>query len=141
MKDTSNLLSYNLWSGSEYSEDTSEIIPNGLTITPSSEFATIGEKSFKITRTGTNNYLTIYITNLLTNNKTYTVYIDVYSPTSTGSIILRDGAGTNSISYSAINSVQTVSLSKQFSTSSNCSIQLICSTGPVFIDNIRLVES
>lgn len=141
MKDNNNLLSYNIWSGSEYYRNTSEIIPNGLTITPSSEFATIGENSFKIIRTGTNYYLTIYITNLLTNNKTYTAYIDVYSPTTSGSITLRDSAGTNNISYSAINSVQTVSLSKQFSTSSNCSIQLTCSTGPVFIDNIRLVES
>ena len=141
MKDTNNILSHNLWSGSDYENKTNEIIPNGVTITPSKEFSSIGESSFKIIRTGTNNYLSIDIKSLLTNNKTYTTYMDIYSPTTNGSIILRDSNGNNTVSYSAGAAIQTVSVTKTFSLSGNCYLQLVCSTGPVFIDNICLVES
>ena len=141
MKDTNNLISYNLWTGSEYENKTNDIIPNGLIITPSNEFSSIGESSFKIIRTGTNNYLSINIKNLLTDNQSYTVYVDIFSPTTDGSLLLRDVNGTNSVSYSAMESIQTVSVTKTVNLSGACYIQLICPTGPVFIDNIRLVES
>ena len=141
MKDTNNLLSHNLWSGSEYENKTNEIIPNGLTIIPSNEFSSIGETSFKIIRTGTNNYLSIDIKSLLTNNKSYTVYMDIYSPTTEGAVGLRDTNGSTTVSYSFGEGIQTVSVTKTFTLSGICYIQLTCSTGPVFIDNICLVES
>ena len=48
MKDTSNLLDYNCWSGTEYNNNTTKFTFTGTNGIPSNEWSHIGENSLKI---------------------------------------------------------------------------------------------
>ena len=85
MKDTNNLLDYNIWSGTDYNND---ITGFNKTPTSSNEYSSIGENSLKLTRTTDdyNNYTTEHMKSLPSNN--YRLTVDVYSPKATGRIVI-----------------------------------------------------
>lgn len=141
MKDTNNLIPYNIWSCSEYENNINGIMPNDLKIHPSSNFSTIGEQSLKINYNGGNNWLNIDISQLITSNSLYTVELDVYSPESNGSITLREYNSTTVIAFSQQETIQTISLTKSFSQVSGTYVQILCRENYFFVDNISLKKN
>ena len=108
MKDTNNLLDYNIWSGTDYSNDIT-----GFSKTPisSNEYSSIGENSLKLTRTTDdyNNYTTEYMKSLPSSN--YRLTVDVYSPQAGGNLVMFIGDTVQvNVVFNSSPNVQSLSL-------------------------------
>lgn len=137
MKDTNNLLDYNIWSGTEYTHDIT-----GFSKTPisSNEYSSIGENSLKLTRTTDdyNNYTTEYMKSLPSSN--YRLTVDVYSPQAGGRIVMFTGDTEQVMtSFSPSPNVQSISL--QANSTNFRGIRLMNDTKGqgIWFDNFSLV--
>lgn len=103
MKDTNNLESYNVWSGTDYNKNTNDFVKgsSSIQLTSSNLWSINGENSLQIQRLGTGNYIldTSHLTDV-TAGKTITYSCKIYSPDINVNIRLR-GKGTNLTSVTA----------------------------------------
>lgn len=110
VKDNNNLLNYNVWSATDYTETIT-----GFTNKPisSNEWSYTGERSLKLTRLSSTygDYTTQHIQELLEYNN-YKLTIKVYSPTGTGRIQLFHGtdATTTYVDINQSNQIQTLEI-------------------------------
>lgn len=82
MKDTNNLYNYNVWSCTEYNNNTEGFTANTyVQLTPSNDFASIGENSLKITCTQEYDFIELQKINGLTEGKTFTISLVIHNPT------------------------------------------------------------
>lgn len=137
MKDTNNLLDYNIWSGTEYTHD---ITGFSKTPTSSNEYSSIGENSLKLTRTTDdyNNYTTEHMNSLPSNN--YRLTVDVYSPKSGGNLVMFTG-DTDQVNVLFNPSPNVQSLSLQANNTNFRGFRLLNYTKgqSIWLDNISLV--
>ena len=145
MKDTNNLLDYNVWSGTDYNNNTNGFINQQLKLTSSNKFCVIGEQSLEICKDGNNNWCSIDITSVIATGNTYRFSCEVYSPNSNGVITLRESGGNVvSISYVKSDIIQTVSgvipITITPSSTKKAYFQLLNNTSnPAYFDNFSLV--
>lgn len=137
MKDTNNLLDYNIWSGTDYNND---ITGFNKTPTSSNEYSSIGENSLKLTRTTDdyNNYSTEHMKSLPSNN--YRLTVDVYSPKTSGNLVMFTGdADQVNVLFNPSPNVQSLSL--QANNTNFRGIRLLNYTKgqSIWLDNISLV--
>lgn len=146
VKDNTNIESYNVWSGTDYNENTSNFTPSlGIQLTSSKEWSVNGESSLKIERTNDTSYYvdTSRLTDV-TVGKTLTYSCVIYSPNIGVNIRLR-GKGINmaSVSVPVSNTPILVSLSAVVPDDYDymCLRFLPTNKGCLFIDNIILTSS
>lgn len=115
MKDTNNKLDYNLYSAGDYNNNTTGLNRNNDSIiVVSSEWSSIGENSFKISRTSYVQPNTAYFIITNTGLSTITVEVDVYCPVNALEIQLYDGGNVLSqVTVPARTSVNNIVLSSQ----------------------------
>lgn len=135
MKDTNNLLPFNVWSGSEYSKDI-----NGFYAISSTVWSSIGEYSFR--NDYSNNWLTLYQDTSL-NNVSLTLTADINSKNSGALCIYYrvNGSYKSVKSGFASGSVGLISVSADIPSDATmvwCRVDLTDSSKPIFIDNVTL---
>ena len=82
MKDNNNLYNYNVWSGTEYNNNTDDFDKTyNIQLTPSNDFSSIGENSLKITCAQANEFMELQKITGLTEGKTFTISLFMYNPT------------------------------------------------------------
>ena len=82
MKDNNNLYNYNVWSGTEYNNNTDDFNKtDNIQLTPSNDFSSIGENSLKITCVQANEFMELQKITGLTEGKTFTISLVMYNPT------------------------------------------------------------
>lgn len=82
MKDTNNLYNYNVWSCTEYNNNTDDFDKtDNIQLIPSNDFSSIGENSLKITCAQANEFMELQKITGLTDGKTFTISLVMYNPT------------------------------------------------------------
>lgn len=82
MKDTNNLYNYNVWSCTEYNNNTDDFDKTeNIQLIPSNDFSSIGENSLKITCAQANEFMELQKITGLTEGKTFTISLVMYNPT------------------------------------------------------------
>ena len=144
MKDTTNLLDYNTWSGSDYNENVSNIPSmNNANIISSKYWSSNGESSIKCVRTHNTAQNVTRLGNLtLTVGATVTATLTVYSPNNTVVVTLYDGTVLAQTNVPQSNTAQTVTLSGVL-TATNVDVRLsLAGNGDfVFVDNVIIASS
>lgn len=148
MKDTNNLLSYNVWSGSEYDGSISGFSKtSNLTLIPSNEFSIIGECSIKGIRTADSSYyVDIQRLTTLSVGNTVTSTFKVYTSNTAVNVALFSGnqGDISFVTVYASNLVQEISVSGVVPTNSGyiaTRIQAYEKNKPFYIDDISLTVS
>ena len=96
MKDTNNILDYNIWSAGEYQDNTQGYNTNCIVQT-SKEYSLIGENSLKVIN-DTSSTKTVYTSSIdVTSNKTYTLSCVLYNPEAQVNVVLQSDKGTFSV--------------------------------------------
>ncbi|WP_405286306.1 hypothetical protein [Methanobrevibacter sp.] len=134
-------MDYNVWSGTDYLKNTMGFLPTDATVSSDYTFSTIGERSLKITTTGTK-YQEVNLKNIQGNaSETFVATIDVLN--NTGETVelrlFEIGGGHNTVNISSNESVQTVSITRTLGT--DCTLRAILILRyplTVYIDNVRL---
>ncbi len=141
MKDTNNIETYNIWSGTDYNENTTDFtVGSGANMISSKEWSVIGESSLKIERMGDSSFFsdTSRLTDV-TVGKTLTYSCVIYSPNIEVNIRLR-GKGNNlvSVTVPVSNNPTLVSLSAVVPENYDYMFLrfLPASKGSLFVDNI-----
>lgn len=140
MKDTNNLLNYNIWSGGEYLQNI-----NGLTSTigtTSNNYSTIGENSFLLNNNTDITKVSTFENMPFEAGKTYTFTGVVYTKTGCRILLLTD-INNNYIQIYASDKPQLFSVS--YTTTSNesiirCRINLDASNN-CYLDNLKCVKN
>lgn len=141
MKDTNNLLTYNVWSGTEYANNIDGFVNTDLKIKGTNQFSSIGESSLQIIKDGPNNWCNIDITSLITSNGNYTFKCNIYS-NSEGYVCLRQGSNLFNIYFDKSKSIQTIIGSINFIQNINTYIQLVNDgNGEIYFDNLQFIKS
>lgn len=135
MKDTNNLLPYNVWSGSEYSKNIS-----GYYAISSTAWSIIGEYSFR--NDHSKNWLTLYQDTSL-NNVSLTLTANINSETGGSLCIYYMVNGSYSVFKSGFNkyTVGLISVSADIPSEATlvwCRVDLTDSSKTIFIDNVTL---
>ena len=140
MKDTTNLLDYNVWSAGEYTNNTQVYNTNGI-IQTSKEHSFIGENSLKIiTTSGAIAAYTPSIT--VASNKTYTLSCILYNPESQVNVVLASNKGTfSSVAVPPSGSPQRISISYNTSDDSSLICRWNLFSNYCFIDDVSLTGS
>jgi len=82
VKDTNNLYNYNVWSCTEYNNNTDDFDKTeNIQLIPSNDFSSIGENSLKITCAQANEFMELQKITGLTEGKTFTISLVMYNPT------------------------------------------------------------
>ena len=102
MKDTNNILSYDLWSGQEYNNTTTWNTENsGAIIKTSNIISTIGEQSIQYSNHRGWDFGHIYISPISINSD-YTFSFDIYNPHGTVMVRLASNSRLNTLSQVSI---------------------------------------
>lgn len=150
MKDKTNLLSFNVWSGTEYSNNNSNLTFDGtkFNLKTSNDFSSNGECSLKIisTQDPTYNYIRLYTGSTVTG-ETYNGSIHILNktiPKLTLRIIENNTNLMTDVIIVKSDNIQEINVSRLVN-DSNISFSLIYGanipSGVVYIDNIRLSYS
>lgn len=109
VKDKTNLVPHNVWTGTDYSADTTGF--NHTCIESSTEWSYNGTRSLKLNRfqEGYNNYTTSFVVTLPQANYIFTCRL--YAPHTKGNIILLTKEGNLEVQFSENESVQLITLS------------------------------
>ena len=142
MKDTNNLLDYNVWSCGEY--DNINIITIYGKVKITEQFSTIGEKSIAYQQSNPANYGYFYIdsTNTVTSGENHTVSVDCYCPDSNFTFIVRQDGELSRVTIPRNPSMQHISLSFTSNRSASFRIQFFndVSDSRIFIDNLSCIK-
>lgn len=102
MKDTNNILSYDLWSGQEYNNTTTWNTENsGAIIKTNNIVSTIGEQSIQYSHHKDWDYGHIHISPISINSD-YTFSFDIYNPQGTVMVRLASNSRLNTLSQVSI---------------------------------------
>lgn len=138
VKDKSNLVSFNAWSGTDYSKDIT-----GFNNSPesSTEWSYNGDRSLKLNRFSESYaaYTTSYSIDLLKSNYLFTCRI--YAPNTNGQIILLSDEGNVSVNFTSNKNVQLITLSITNQSISRIRFVNWTSNTSVFIDEISLINN
>ena len=138
MKDTNNLLDYNIWSGTDYKENIDRFNKTPIS---SNEWSNIGERSLKLTRTTDeyNNYTTETSGIELPANN-YKLTANIYSPNAYGRIVMFTG-DTDQVVVSFSPNPNTQVVSVQASNTKCRGFRLLNDTKgqSIWLDNVSLV--
>ena len=82
VKDTNNLYNYNVWSCTEYNNNTEgfDKSSDNVQLIPSNDFSSIGENSLKITCAQANEFMELQKITGLTEGKIFTISLVIYNP-------------------------------------------------------------
>lgn len=143
MKDTSNLLDYNNWSGTDYSENTSGIyVAGNANILSSNEYSNIGETSLKIIADNVSNWPCVDLFIITNPGKSVVGTFHIYNPNCDVFADLRVAQTTiTNISIPRSSFPKEVSLNGDVSSGTgNISIRLYPRNinAPIYVDNISL---
>lgn len=141
MKDTNNIETYNIWSGTDYNENPSDFTKgSGIQLNNSKEWSSNGESSLKIERIADSSYHcdTSHFTNV-NAGETLTYSCVVYSPNIKVNVRLR-GNGEDLASVSVPVSTKPILISLSASIPEDygymCLRFLPTNKGSLFVDNI-----
>ena len=141
MKDTNNLLDYNVWSATDYNNNLNGFENMDLKLKGTNLFSTIGESSVQIIKDGLKNWCNVDVTSLITSNSTYTFKCDIYS-NSEGYVCLRQGSNLFNIYFDKSKNVQTIIGSMEFIQNTNAHIQLVnAGNSEIYFDNLQFIKS
>lgn len=112
VKDKNNLLTHSQWSTGEYDNTLSIVDWTGQKSEISSNYSSVGETSYKITRIEDSQYWSDII--LAQSLSSYTVSCNIYSPSANGYLFAvtrySDGTTTDSyVGFTAMDKIQSVS--------------------------------
>ena len=147
VKDNTNLLPYDLWSGQEYNNTTQWNNENtGAKIQTNNEFSTIGEQSIKYNHSNDEwdwGYTIIYP---ISASSDYTFSFDIYNPQGTVMIRLANDSRINTLTQVSVPSsdkIQHVSLNCTTPASiTSLYIVFFTNNSPIFyFDNLVLVKN
>ena len=147
MKDTNNLLDYNIWSATEYNHDTTGMFnnyPQNILINSSNDFSSIGESSLKITVKDIPSWVNIDLFKIANPNKSVTVKLIVHNPECELVVNLFHTTTANAFSSVTVpaGNIKEISLTGDSSAfpDGNISIRVFPRTpnGVCYIDNISL---
>lgn len=137
MKDTNNLLPYNVWSGTDYNQNITGFTRNPIS---SNNWSYDGERSLKLTRTGPNivDYISDHDITLPTDN--YKLTVKIYSPEGTGRVMVKYGTDSTSyVMFQPSNQIQTLSI--QVDNENIRGVRFLSDTmnASIYIDDIALI--
>ena len=138
VKDKSNLLDYNLWSGTDYLKNITGFTKHP---TSSTEWSVNGERSLKLTRTSDqyNDYTTEWFQSIPTGN--YLVTLKLYAPNTNGQASLFVGANESiHVGYSKSNTVQNISISVTDNNIIGMRISVYSSLESVYLDDLSVIS-
>ena len=142
MKDNKNLYNHNIWTATESDNELNDFVcSTTMNKTPTNQWSNIGEKSIKLTPTGTTDYCRIYLIESIIN-KTVTAKLNIKTK-ETISIRLREVNSNTLITSKQVTFTGCGELIiSLYSSSENTQFYIQISDIPagenVFIDNIRL---
>ena len=144
MKDINNLCTYNVWSGTDYSNDLTGYTLGQMEAYSQEEYSITGERSLKA-KSKINTYNAINLSTINVNEgDTLTGKIQVYHPQG-GQINLRLSwsGGIISSDFNISNKTQSISISNEFTEEKSVNFILVLrsDTDLVYLDNIKLVKS
>lgn len=140
VKDKDNLLSHDVWSGTDYSKNVNSFSKRD-NLTSSTEWAFNGKRCLKLTRQTEefSGYTTEHIINLPTGNYKFTV--KVYSPDNNGGgITLFCSEGNEIVNYAKSNNVQTISIEVTNKTITGFRISIYSSLKSVYLDEFKIIS-
>lgn len=141
MKDTTNKIDYNIWTGTDYNNTTSGfVLMNNSIIQQSNDFSSIGESSLKCMRTDNSLTRALRIMkNGLTGTTNITVTFDVYTPHNTVYFDLNDGNTVSSVNVPISANMMNITLSGT-TTKDTIGLYVILSNVDdyFYIDNIKI---
>lgn len=143
MKDTNNILPYNLWSGSDYENTITYASKTGsFEAIPSNEYCDIGEQSYKITSAEHNDYMRLYEQSNLSIGDEITFSTTILN-VSNGVVIVRisDTENPVDIDVSPSSIPQRVSVSKTLTTTVCRAIIYFRGSGDCYLDNNTLIKN
>ncbi len=139
VKDTTNLLDYNIWSGTDYNQNSSGFTIVRCTAESNNNWSTIGESSLKITTNDSANWSYVDACRLTGATGTINTTLDVYAPKGGINIVLYAGCNISSVSVPANDIIQKISLSGTLPSSYNyLAIRMFPRDDnvPYYVDNI-----
>lgn len=147
VKDNTNIAEYNIWSGSDYLNNTTGI-NGGHTnkVSSSSDFSTKGNKSFKINFDETSFLYINFIGIDVVPDETYNISMKVYNNSGQSmklNLIELNNSHSQSVTVDSSDSVQTISITNFVATSTGqLKVQVNNNTqiATVYIDDITLVK-
>lgn len=139
MKDTNNLLDYNVWSCGDYTENT-----NGFNGSPiiTNNYSTNGEHCIRL-KNDTSATTTVYASIPCSANTRYTLTCKVYNPINNATVVLRDNTWASSVLYVPV-SEDWLDIELSYTTASTASsiyVQFNIPAGSEFyVDDIILIK-
>ena len=147
MKDTTNLLGYNVWAGTDYLNNTSGFNKNTMNkIEVSNTFSSIGENSLKVISTdNTSKNVRIVEIEGCQSGETYTIILDIINKTSSSAklrLYQNEGPYYQEVSIPISDNLQTITLSLSMTRNSNLRAMVLLSESCyVYLDNIQLFKN
>ena len=147
MKDTTNLLDYNVWAGTDYLNNTSGFNKNTMNkIEVSNTFSSIGENSLKVISTdNTSKNVRIVEIEGCQSGETYTIILDIINKTSSSAklrLYQNEGPYYQEVSIPISDNLQTITLSLSMTRNSNLRAMVLLSESCyVYLDNIQLFKN
>lgn len=142
MKDTTNVLSHNVWSATEYSGDfTGFSQGGGINLYSSNNYSQVGEHSLKLTNKASSAYrLRVYIP--ASKDDTVTVSFDLLNQVSNFVALYNGGTSLVSTYPPVTGDWQSIVLSKKVTSTDDVFLQINCNAGQdCFVDNFKCVIS
>ena len=147
MKDTNNKVDYNVWSGTDYGQNTEGLTnnyPNILQVTSNNKYSTNGENCISIKSLNTDYKRVIFSTNNMLANEKYILTADIFNP-SVNNVSLRiNEVGVGNVNVDVPMNKDWGSFSVSITTTANGELQgniVVYGVGTIYMDNLRLVKS
>lgn len=147
MKDTTNLLDYNVWAGTDYLNNTKGFNKNTMNkIEVSNTFSSIGENSLKVISTdNTTKNVRIVEIEGCQSSETYTITLDIINKTSSSAklrLFQNEGSYYQEVYIPISDNLQTITLSLAMTQNSNLrAMVLLYESCYVYLDNIQLFKN